>query len=348
MRFLLEGDDGAMIRGWVVPDDPTAISRVYVTVEGRRVAEVSAIHKDPTFIEYGWHSTGQCHFEVRDHHIPGLAGIERLEIYDVDTNVLIHRRLPQAGLAKPKAVLVNMHIRPETVIQTALFPHFKQSYFGIGRFPEEILLAMFDTDILLSCLMAGSIILPRYEGHFVQGEALTMLLLHDPYVEMASRLAWLRERADIANDPNQRWRLGHLAEAASFTLDYDYTDVKSLKRLFRMMPEPAYHLLYNPYTRQLSTTQPDDRIIPANSIIAVEVLARAGLVGHRDYFEAFMATVFDRLGITAPVPLPLPIANTTLELAERLRGLRFVREWVEFDMVLSDAVHASVSQNWRD
>ena len=348
MRFLLSADEGTIIRGWVVPDDPVAISRVYVTVEGRRVTEVSAIHKDPAFVEYGWHATGQCHFEVREDHIPGLSKIERLEIYDVDTNVLIYRRLPKDGLVPPKAVLINCHIRPETVIQTALFPYFQQSYFGIGRFPEEILQAIFDTETLTSCLMAGSIILPRYEGHFVQGNALTMMLVHDPYVEMASRLTWLRERAGIAADPNQRWRLGKLAEAAAFTVDYDYTDAKSLKRLFRMLPEPAYHLLYNPLTRQLSTHVPDDRIVPASSIIAVEVLARIGIVGHRDYFEAFMATVFHNLNIDAPVPLPLPIANGTLELAERLRGLRFIREWLEFDMVLSDAVHASVSKNWQD
>lgn len=347
MRFLLSADEGKIIRGWVVPDDPSAISRVYVTVEGRRVAEVSAIHADPQFVEFGWHATGQCHFEVREDHIPGLARIKRLEIYDVDTNVLIHRRLPRRNIVKPKVALIETHIRPETVIQTALFPHFAQCYFGIGRFPEEILQALFDTETLKSCLLTGSIILPRYEGHFVQGNTLTMMLLHDPYVEMASRLAWLRERAGIAADPNQSWRLGTLAESAAFTVDYDFTDVKSLKRLFRMLPEPAYHLLFNPLTRQLSTHMPDDRIVPASSIIAVEVLSRVGIVGHRDFFEAFMASVFHHLKIDAPIPLPLPIANGTLELAERLRGLRFLREWLEFDMVLSDAVRASVAQNWQ-
>ena len=346
MRFLLSADEGNLIKGWVVPDNPTAISRVYVSVEGRRVAEVSAIHTDPNFVALGWHATGQCHFEIRDAHVPGLAGIERLEIFDVDTNVMIHRRLPAAGLVDKKAILLNAHIRPETVIQTALFPYFRQSYFGIGRFSEEILRAMFDTVSLTSCLMAGSIIYPRYEGHFVQSGALTMLLVHDPFVEMASRLIWLRERAGIAADPDQHWRLGNLAQSATFTLDYDFSDVKSLKRLFRMIPEPAYHLLYNPLTRQLSTHVPEDRIIPASSIIAVEILSRIGLVGHRDYFEAFMASAFHHLEIDAPVPLPLPIPNETLALAERLRGMRFLESWVEFDMVLSDAVRASVAKNW--
>ena len=347
MRFLLSSDEGDVIRGWVVPDNPLAISRVSVSIEGRRVAEVSAIHTDANFIHLGWHATGQCHFEIRDTDVPGLAGIERLEIYDVDTNVMIYRRTPDAGLTDKKAILLNGHIRPETVIQASLFPYFRQSYFGIGRFPDEILRAMFDTVTLDSCLMAGSIIFPRYEGHFVQSGALTMLLVHDPFVELASRLFWLRERATIAANPDQHWRLGNLVEAAAFTLDYDFTDVKSLKRLFRMMPEPAYHLLYNPLTRQLSTHVPEDRLMPASSIIAVEVLSRIDVVGHRDYFEAFMASMFHHLGIDAPLPLPLPIPNETLELAELLRGMRFARDMVLYDTVLSDAVRASVSKSWE-
>lgn len=347
MRFLLSSDEGDVIRGWVVPDNPLAISRVSVSIEGRRVAEVSAIHTDPNFIHLGWHATGQCHFEIRDTDVPGLAGIERLEIYDVDTNVMIYRRTPDTGLTDKKAILLNGHIRPETVIQASLFPYFRQSYFGIGRFPDEILRAMFDTVTLDSCLMAGSIIFPRYEGHFVQSGALTMLLVHDPFVELASRLFWLRERATIAANPDQHWRLGNLVEAAAFTLDYDFTDVKSLKRLFRMMPEPAYHLLYNPLTRQLSTHVPEDRLMPASSIIAVEVLSRIDVVGHRDYFEAFMASMFHHLGIDAPLPLPLPIPNETLELAELLRGMRFARDMVLYDTVLSDAVRASVSKSWE-
>ncbi|CAO4170750.1 hypothetical protein CLBKND_01656 [Methylorubrum aminovorans] len=347
MRFLLSSDEGDVIRGWVVPDNPQAISRVSVCIEGQRVAEVSAIHADQNFVKFGWHATGQCHFEIRESDVPGLAGIERLEIYDVDTNVLVYRRLPRHALTDKKVILLNGHIRPETVIQTALYPYFRQSYFGIGRFPDEILRAIFDTVTLDSCLMAGSIIFPRYEGHFVQSGALTMLLVHDPFVELASRLYWLRERASIAANAEQHWRLGNLVEAAAFTLDYDFTDAKSLKRLFRMMPEPAYHLLYNPLTRQLSTHVPEDRLMPGSSIIAVEVLSRIDVVGHRDYFEAFMASVFHHIGIEAPLPLPLPIPNETLALAELLRGMRFARDMVVYDTVLSDAVRASVSKNWE-
>ena len=35
------------------------------------------------------------------------------------------------------------------------------------------------------------------------------------------------------------------------------------------------------------------------------------------------------------------------ELAELLRGMRFARDMVVYDTVLSDAVRASVSKNWE-
>lgn len=348
MRFFLHADHGHLIKGWVVPDNPVAISRVYVSVEGRRVAEVPATLTDPVLQRRGWHATGQCHFEVTEESVPGLAGIEQLEIHDVDTNILVYRRTPDHGLSKDKILLINTGIHPEAAIQATLYPHFRQSYFGIGKFPEEVMTILFDTTTLTSCFLSGAVSVPRYEHHFVQAETLTMLLVHDPFVEMATRMTWLRERVKLAEDPAQNWRLGPLAESAAFTKDYDYADPKSLKRFFRMLPEPAYHLLYNPMTRLLGTKLPDERVNPLNSIVAVEVLSRIGIVGHRDHFEAFLTTVFDRLGISAPIPAPPAVPQETLALADRLRSLKVAQDFLSFDTVISDGVRRSVAKSWLD
>lgn len=58
MRFLIEHDDGRSIRGWIAPDNPLAISRVVVAVEGRRVAEVAASVVDEAFRRDGSHAAG--------------------------------------------------------------------------------------------------------------------------------------------------------------------------------------------------------------------------------------------------------------------------------------------------
>ncbi|MFC6049894.1 hypothetical protein ACFPYM_18880, partial [Methylobacterium hispanicum] len=346
MRFFIDYDNGERIRGWIVPDNPLAISRVAVAVDGRRVAEVEAAHTDIVFKQNGWHSTGQCTFELTETEVPGIASLPRLELYDADTNVLVYRRAPPEGLVAERVMLINTSIQPESVLQSALFPHFQQCHFGLERLSDEVLTSIFGCRYVASALLAGAVTVPRYEGHFTPDVAVAAILLHDPYVEMATRMLWMRAHAPVANDPARAWRLGRFAEAARFSADFDYADPRSLKRFFRLLPEPAYYLLYNPLTRQLGTRLPDDPLNPGNSIVAIEILARVAIVGHRDYFDAFASTLFDRLGIAAPIPAPAPIPADALALAERLRAVRAVESMLVFDVAMADAVTASLAKGW--
>ena len=49
-----------------------------------------------------------------DREVPGLAEIQRLELYDADTNVLVYRRTPPDGLVRLRVMLINTGIEPET------------------------------------------------------------------------------------------------------------------------------------------------------------------------------------------------------------------------------------------
>ncbi len=217
-------------------------------------------------------------------------------------------------------MLINTGIEPETLLQAALFPHFQHCYFGIHKLPDEIMTCVLTGSAAPSAFLSGAVTIPRYENYMTPDLMVTAILLQDPYVETATRMRWLKARAGDAADPARSWRLGPLAEAAAFADGYDFTDAKSLKRFFRMLPEPAYRLLYNPLTRQLGTRMPDDRLHPGNSIAAIEILARVGIVGHKARFPAFASTLFDRLGIGTPIPVLPPVPAETQALAQRLRG----------------------------
>lgn len=348
MRFFIDFDNGPTIRGWIVPDNPLAISRVAVAVDGRRVAEIPASITDETFRRSGWHSTGQCTFEVTEILVPGLSEMPRIELYDADTNVLVYRRVPRDGLAMRRVLLLNAGIHPETAIQGTLFRHFQQSYFGLHRMSDEIITSILGSQAMPSSFLSGALVIPRYESYLTPDLMLTAILLHDPHVEMANRMLWLKERAQTLADPARAWRAGRFGEAALFAQNYDYTDPKSLKHFFRMMPETVYHLLYNPLTRLLGTRLPDDRVNPGNSIVAIEILARIGIVGHRDYFAAFCSTLFDQAGIDEAVPAPSPIAPEALALAERLRKIKAVEPMLVFDIAMADAVISSVAKSWAN
>jgi hypothetical protein len=345
VRFYIDHDDLHSIRGWVVPDNQQAIGRVAVSVEGRRVAEIKASLTDPVFKTNGWHATGQCIFLVTGAEVPGLHEIERLEIYDADTNTLIHRRNIQNNLTQLRTYLINTSIEPEVFLQNALFPHYEKCYFGAHKLSDEIISSIF-MSTTRSLLMSGSLTVPRYENYLTPDLMLTAILLQDPHIEMATRMRWLKARAGDAADPARSWRLGPLAEAATFAQEYDFTDAKSLKRFFRMLPEPAYRLLYNPLTRQLGTRMPEDRLHPGNSIAAIEVLSRIEIVGHKARFPAFASTLFDRLGITAPIPVLPAVPPETEALAQRLKSVKAVEEMLVFDVAMSDVVKASVDKGW--
>ncbi|MFK5598812.1 hypothetical protein ACFZ8E_17710 [Methylobacterium sp. HMF5984] len=350
MRFYIDFDTQHCIRGWIVPDNPLAISRVVVSVDGLRLTDVPASIVHDPFRQNGWHSTGQCVFELNDAVVPGLSEMPRLNLYDADTNVLVHRRISDEDLVDRRVMLINTGIHPEVAIQNALFPYFRSSYFNLHRLSDEILSSIFGNPLPTSQLLSGAVVVPRYEQYFPPDRMLSAILVQDPYVEMATRMLWLKERADAAAKDAEGWRIGRYAEASLFAGGYDYTDVKSLKRFFRMLPQPAYHLLYNPLSRQLGTRLPDDRVHPGNSIVAIEILARVGIVGHRTYFDAFASTLLDRLGLagTVPVPVPTPVPAETLALAERLRGVRAVDDMLVFDVAMSDAVLMSLAKYWTE
>lgn len=348
MRFFINSDTGSRIQGWIVPDNPLAISRVVVSADGRRLAEVPATIVDGVFRQNGWHATGQCVFDLTEAVVPGLADLPRLELYDADTNLLVHRRVPGDGLVQQRVLLLNTGIHPDVDVQNALFPHFQQSYFNLQRLSDEMLSCIFANPQPASQLLSGAIVVPRYEQHFPPDRMLSAIMLQDAHVEMATRMLWLKARAAAAAEDGAHWRVGRYGEAAQFAAAYDFTDAKSLKRFFRMLPQPAYHLLYNPLSRQLGTRLPDDRLHPGNSIVAIEILARLGIVGHRTYFKAFVSTLFDRIGLDAAVPLPdpTPTAPEVTALAERLRGVKAVADMLVFDIAMSDAVLASLAKSW--
>ena len=347
MRFFIDYDDGRSIRGWIVPDNPLAISRVVVSVEGRRVAEVAASVTDETFRRDGSHATGQCIFVLTEAEVPGLPDLPRLELYDANTNVLVYRRVATEGLVRRRVLLINTSIEPENALQATLFPHFQQCYFGLHQMSDEILTSILGSQTMHSALLSGALIMPRYENYCTPDVMLTTILVQDPHLEMAARMLWLKGRAAEAADPDRRWRLGPLAEAAAFTDACDLTDAKSLRRYFQMLPEPAYRLLYNPLTRQLGTRMPDDRLHPGNSIAAIEILSRIGIAGHKTRFPAFVSTLYDQLGLDAPAPAPPEPPPETQALAERLRAIKAVEDMLVFDVALSDAVLGSVDKVWH-
>lgn len=345
MRFHIENDLGSVIAGWVVPDNPLAIPRVAVSLEGRRVAEVPATVVLADIKSWGWHSTGQCAFQIDEVVLPGLTGADRLEIHDVDTNVLLHRRPLVGTPLQARVAIVESGIEATTAIQSALFPHFQMCYFEAGRLSEETLASILN-GTTTSILVAGALRLPRYEDALYRNGFTMSILVRDAYSELARRILWLRGRGELAASPEDAWRIAMLRAPVAFAASLSLEDPVALRKAFRSLDQETWNFLSSPLTRTLACSLPDERLEPFHPSQALEALSRFHVVGHEAFWDAYVATVFGKVGVETARP-EAPATRPEVEsLAESLRRVAPAQTLVQYDAVLSDAVRGIVAQQW--
>lgn len=345
MRFHIENDVRNNIVGWLAPDNPLAIARVAVALDGRRVGEVAATEPMPDLKAWGWHSTGICGFHANEAAVPGITEAARVELYDADTNTLLYRRPLRDDLLQARIVLVNPSIEATTAVQHALFPHFQMSYFSVERMPEETLICIVN-GLMTSLLVAGTIPYARYEGFFYKNGFTTGIVVGDAHLELARRILWLRGRARLAAAPDQAWRTHELRGPIAFADALPLEDVNGLRKAFRSVEQDVWNFLSSPLTRTLACKLPNERLEAFHPSQALEALSRFHVVGHEAFFDAYAATVFAKVGIADAVA-EAPSASPEAEaLAETLRRVQTTRALIDYDVVLGDAVRGIVAQQW--
>ena len=345
MRFHIENDAQDSIVGWLAPDNPLAVSRVAVALDGRRVAEVPAAVAMPDLKAWGWHSTGICGFLANEEAVPGITAAKRVELYDADTNTLLYRRPLRDDLIQGRVVLVNPGLEQSTAVQNALFHHFQMSYFSIERMPEETLVTIVN-GLMTSLLVAGRVAYARYEAFFYKNAFTTCVLVGDAYAELARRILWLRARAAMAASPAQAWRAHDLRGPIAFAAALPLEDANGLRKAFRSVEQDVWNFLSSPLTRTLACKLPDERLEAFHPSQALEALSRFQVVGHEAFFDAYAATVFSKLGL-ADAPPAGPETSAEVEaLAETLRRVPTARALIDYDVVLSEAVRGIVAQQW--
>ena len=341
MYFNLQSDTGDKIVGYVVPNSFSGVPSIRVCNNGAEILVFAANEVREGLVAAGRHETGACGFRIDAEMLPALPNLQQIELFDVDSGILIYRR-PHGNIIRKKVLRLETHLLPVWRLDGLLesrFQYFSQSAEKFGR---ESVTQMFLLDFIDSVYVSARIIYKNYVYYIEQANFEIVTLLQEPYEEMAERLMVLSKLGDSEVE-----QLGMLRDsmamrsAIEFAKDLPFQDEKALIRRLRSMPDDVAAIFANPIVRQLTTSAPDEMPSGGALAAALDVLSTFALIGLRHKPADFLRGLGDLLGVDAADFPAIPRFPFVASLARILRASRAVDLLLEKDIELFQIVAAA-------
>jgi hypothetical protein len=348
MMFNLEADLGDRISLYVVPDSFTGSCRVEVSSDGRALLDLMADEPRPALVAGGRHATGLCGLTLTEAEIAGLAGLGDLEIRDVETGILVYRRRPPGAVEGKRVLRIETHLLPLWRLDDALRPHFH--YFGrsIERHGLETATQCFHLNAVASAYLSGRIAYRSFEIFIDKAGVTPVIVLHEPFHELAERLVVLRQFSIRGSDFLSERDAIAFGAAITFARDLPFDDSRALGRRLRGMPPDVEQVLSDPLVRQLSTQHASEPLTQSSLATALAALAGCSLVGLRERHAEFADGLAELVGIDSALLPGVPPMQSVAALAGTLRSIPWVERLVERDLELYGHVAAAFARSAAD
>jgi hypothetical protein len=333
MQFHIDVDQGSYITGWVLPDNPSATPSIAISVEGGTpvLLQANVFRKD--LKDLGVHHTGMLGFEIHGSMVPGLESEAQIEIREVETNFLIHRRFRQNEHLAIKVLFCDLSTMPQLPIEASIGSHFALHYKTIERYSFDTLFSIVNNQSTSSVCLTGRPHLTRYLQLLRDRNYRCAAMLRDPIEELAEKLIFLK--------------FSSTGRAASFVSDYltgmapltnlaqrlDIADDNSIASNMNSLSNLEIEALANPFVRILGCAA-DEFAQPYHVSIALENLANLDLVGIRSRFDAFRDEWAGILGGDLIGELTPATISSVPALAAKLSKLRSVHKLLALDIKL--------------
>jgi hypothetical protein len=332
MLFNLEADMGDRVSGYIVPDGFSGVPAISVCSNGRELLVFHANEVRHALVAAGRHESGNCGFTLDTAMLPELPNLQQLELFDVETGLLIYRRpLPQA--IRRKILRLETHLFPLWRLDQSLEHRFQYFAKGIDQLGRETVTQLFLLDHVESVFLSGRILYKNY-GYFIEAGFETVALLHDPYEELAERLLVLSKIRKAGSGLLGERDSIRMHAAIEFAETLPIGDEKALRRAIRNMPAEVAATLTNPLTRLLTTTTPDEMPARGAVALALDLLSSFSLVGLRQNPETFIAAFSELLGIEASSLSIVSRFGSTETLVKMLKTMPEVEILLEKDLEL--------------
>lgn len=337
-----QGDDGSSIRFWLVPDNPSKPSSVYIVVNGRERHLIDANVFRPDVMSHGLQTTGQCGFLVDQALCPSLSADAEVEVFEADTNTLIYRR-PHPDFAPCKIFHLETETQPLWGLARSLSLKTQMPYCYSEYIPEETIITLLGISFSDSLLLSGAVFYRRYEPYIRSSNFMKMILLVDPYRELASRLIQLKELARLGGATSAWKSLGRPTLVKELDA-VDIRDAGQLDRMFRNMSVDNIHLLSNPTTRLLVANNAGEFVQEHMFPVALGILGDFELVGTDAEIETFN---WQLEAITGIKDFRREADGAVPDLAavhEAVLDSKMARQLVQIDAILRDAFSEAASR----
>jgi hypothetical protein len=341
MYFNLESDTGDKIVGYVVPDSFSGVPSIRVCSDGAELLVFTANEVREGVVTAGRHETGSCGFRIDTEMLPALPNLEHLELFDVESGILIYRR-PKMDAIRKKILRLETHLLPMWRLDSALEPRFQYFAQIAEKYGRESVTQMFLLNFIDSVYVSARILYKNYAYYIEEAKFGTVILLQEPYEEMAERLMVLSRLGDSEIE-----QLGMLRDstvmrsAIEFAKGLPLQNERALIRALRSMPNDVAATFANPILRQLTTSTPDEMPSGGAVATALDLLSSFALVGLRHESPEFLRALGELLGVEAPELPPIPHFPFVSSLAKILKASKAVDALIEKDVELYQIVAAA-------
>ncbi|WP_043617265.1 hypothetical protein [Ensifer sp. ZNC0028] len=345
MQFFIDIDNGSVISGWLIPDNPGETPELVIKVASREDIQLKANVLRTDLRDLGMHSTGLAGFHIDSFTVPELGRLEDVSVVEADSGITIYRRFNPEKHKDGKLLIADSSLLPQMKLMRALSHRFAMSYPLSERLSLETLSGILSLRFSNSIFVSGSLNWMRYGALALEQDFVSCALLRDPFDELAEKLLFLWH---LAKNPGKSPLSSHAAlssysEVLPQIAAVDFSDDKSLLMAFRTMSPSIRKVFRSPMTR-LYGSLPEEDIQRRNVSVALDNLAQFSIVGSREQFEQFAGMVNARLGNIIPPSQTLDELQAALELGKRLSTMGLVLDLLDEDV----ALYSFAKEAWKN
>jgi hypothetical protein len=346
MQSHVDYDSGTLISGWVVPDNPSAIPRILVSVDRAKPVAIDAAIMRQDLKDLGMHRTGMVGFNIDETSCPGLGTAKNVLVQEFESQVLIYGRFDETRHVKSKLLLYELNAMPQTRIFASIQKRFAMSYDAVERHPFDTMFGIINNQFSESIFLAGRPNFKRYQQLLANRNFIVVTMLRDPYEEIAERLLFARYASRPNSPPHFMRHLSGLEPLVDLASRFDISSEHAMLSAFNSL-EPAHEqVLANPYVQVLACEN-DEPAERRHVSVALDNLSRMNLVGLRQRFDNFKSTLQEIVGVDLLEDGQPVDVSWVPEIAAKLSRIDKVRSLLALDISLynlaRDAIRKAIS-----